>query len=129
MNQTSLIATVLSPPSPNGAELTSLPDAVQWLEVPADLVGDVDPDWLRSHFRGGLIYSFAENSVNRQQRLIAASATYDRVELDADRDCTPELLGQVPQEKRIVAWHGHVTNSSELRERFDQVSSGARAVV
>ena len=53
MNQTSLIATLLAPPSPNGAELTGLPDAVQWLEVRADLVGDLDADWLRDHFRGG----------------------------------------------------------------------------
>ena len=128
MTQTSLIATLLAPPLPNGAELTSLPAAVQWLEVRADLVGDVDPDWLRDHFRGGLIYSFAENSVDRQQRLIAAAATYDRVELDANRDFTSELLSQVPQEKRIVSWHGHVTNSSELRERFDQVSSTPAAL-
>ena len=123
MTQTSLIATLLAPPSPNGAELTSLPAAVQWLEVRADLVGDVDPDWLRDHFRGGLIYSFAESSIDRPERLIAAAATYDRVELDADRDFTSELLSHVPQDKRIVSWHGHVTNSSELRERFDQVSS------
>ncbi|HEX3188045.1 MAG TPA: type I 3-dehydroquinate dehydratase [Pyrinomonadaceae bacterium] len=128
MNQTSLIATLLAPPSPNGAELTRLPDSVQWLEVRADLVGEIDPDWIRNHFRGRLIYSFGENSVERQQRLIAAAATYDRVELDADRDVTSEVLSQVPQEKRIIAWNGHVTNSSELREQFDRVSATPAAL-
>jgi len=128
MTQTSLIATLLAPPSPNGAELSSLPAAVQCLEVRADLVGELDPDWLRDHFRGGLIYSFAENSVDRQQRLMAAAAKYDRVELNADRDLTSELLAQVPQDKRIIAWHGHVANSSELRERFDRVSSTPAAL-
>jgi 3-dehydroquinate dehydratase/shikimate dehydrogenase len=128
MNQTSLIATLLAPPSPNGAELTSLPESVQWLEVRADIVGDVDPDWLRNHFSGRLIYSFAENSVDREDRLITAAATYDRVELDADRDLTSEVLGHVPQEKRIVAWQGHVTNSSELREQFDRLSAAPAAL-
>jgi 3-dehydroquinate dehydratase/shikimate dehydrogenase len=48
---------------------------------------------------------------------------FDRVELESDRDFTPELLSAVPPEKRIVAWYGHVNNASELRERFDHVSS------
>lgn len=122
MSQTSLIATLLAAPSPNGVELTTLPDSVQWLEVRADLIGEVDPDWLRDHFRGRLIYSFRGDSIDRARRLIAASERYDRVELDADRDFAPELLGQVPPEKRLVSWYGHVTNSSELRDRFDQVS-------
>jgi 3-dehydroquinate dehydratase / shikimate dehydrogenase len=123
MNQTSLIATLLAPPSPDGVELTSLPDSVQWLEFRADLVGDVDPDWLRNHFRGRIIYSFAGDSVERHERLITAAAMFDRVELESDRDFTPELLSAVPPEKRIVAWYGHVNNASELRERFDHVSS------
>ena len=123
MTQTSLIASLLASPSANGEELTNLAASVQWLEVRADLVTQLHTDWLRDHFPGRLIYSFRGDSVDRQERLIAAAATYDRVELDADRDFTAEILDQVPQEKRIVAWYGQANNSSELRERFDQISS------
>ncbi len=126
MTKTSLIASLSAPPSPNGVELTALPDSVQWLEVRADLVGDIDADWLRDHFRGRLIYSLRAHEPDghlRQRRLAAAAETYDRVELDADRDFASELLNQVPQDKRLVSWYGQVNNSSELRERFDQVSS------
>ena len=123
MTQTSLIAALLTPPSPNGVELTSLPDSVQWLEVRADLVGELDTDWLRNHFRGRLIYAFRNHSIDRQERLLAAAERYDRVELEADRDFTPELLSPVPPEKRLVSWYGQVNNPSELRERFDQISS------
>lgn len=123
MTQTSLIATLLAPPSLNGAELTTLADSVQWLELRADLVGDIDPDWLRDHFSGRLIYSFRNESVDRPERLMAAAERYDRIELEADRDFSTEVLSAVPQEKRLVSWYGQVTNSSELRERFDQVSS------
>ena len=123
MTDTSLIATLFAPPSPNGVELSRLPDSVQWVEVRSDLTGELDPDWLRNHFRGRLIYSFKDDAINRHQRLAAAAARYDRVELQAETDFTTELLDVVPQEKRIVAWYGPVGNSSELREKFDHVSS------
>lgn len=123
MTKTSLIASLLAPPSPDGAELTMLPDSVQWLDVRADLAGDLDPDWLRDHFRGRLIYSLRTHEPDRQRRLLVAAERYDRVELDADRDFASELLSEVPQERRLVSWYGQVNNLSELRERFDQVSS------
>ena len=127
MTKTSLIASLLAPPSPNGAELTGLPESVQWLEVSADLVGDLDPDWLRDHFRGRLLYSFRAKEPygepDRRRRLLVATERYDRVELDADRDFSSELLSEVPQEKRLVSWYGQVNNLSELREHFDRVSS------
>ncbi|HEX5964404.1 MAG TPA: NAD(P)-binding domain-containing protein [Pyrinomonadaceae bacterium] len=123
MAETSVIATLSAPPSPNGVELSAIPDSVQWLEVRADLTRELDPDWLRDHFRGRLIYSFRDDSIDRQARLATAAERYDRVELDADRDFTTELLTAVPHEKRLVAWYGSVNNSSELRERFDQISS------
>src|SRR6185503_5545997 len=123
MTDTSLIASLLVPPSLNGVELSALPDSVQWLEVRADLTGELDPDWLRDHFPGRIIYSFRDDSIDREQRLAAAAERYDRVELNADRDFTTELLAAVPQEKRLVAWYGSVNNSSELREKFDQISS------
>src|SRR6185503_9009684 len=92
MTMTSLIATLSAPPSADGVELTTLPASVEWLEVRADLVGDLDTDWLRDHFRGRLIYSFPNEATDRHQRLIAAAERYDRVELDADRDFSTDLL-------------------------------------
>ena len=50
MTEATLVATLFAPPTADGKELSSLPGPVQWLEVRADLVGDLDPDWLRSHF-------------------------------------------------------------------------------
>lgn len=123
MTEASLIASLFVQPSPNGVELTTLPASVQWLEVRADLVGELDPDWLRDHFPGRLIYSLRSHEPDRQQRLIAAAAHYDRIELDVDRDCNSDVLTHVPQEKRIVSWYGQVSNPSDLRDRFDQVSA------
>lgn len=123
MAETSVIATLSAPPSTNGVELSALSASVQWLEVRAELTGELDPDWLRDHFRGRLIYSFKDDCVDRHERLAAAAERYDRVELQAERDFTTELLELVPQENRLVAWYGRVNNSSELRERFDHVSS------
>ena len=123
MTQAVLIATLLAPPSQSGAELIALPDSVQWLEVRADLTGEIDPDWLRDHFHGRLIFALGNQETDRQQRLIAAAQSYDRVELERNRDSTAELLAHVPQEKRIVSWYGRVNNLSELRDRFDQVSA------
>ena len=62
MAHASLIATLLDPPSSDGAELSALPASVEWLEVRADRVGDIDPEWLRSRFRGRLLYSFRTTS-------------------------------------------------------------------
>lgn len=124
MSEPSLIASLLTPPSPSGAELIALPDSVEWLEVRADLTGEIDPDWLRHHFRGRLIYAFRNrDDPDRQQRLITAAQRYDRIEMESDRDCSQELLTAVPQEKRIVSWYGQANNLSELRDRFDHVSS------
>ena len=48
MSKATLIATLRTPPSQDGHELTALPEPVAWLEVRADLVGDLDADWLHS---------------------------------------------------------------------------------
>ncbi|HET6975905.1 MAG TPA: type I 3-dehydroquinate dehydratase [Pyrinomonadaceae bacterium] len=125
MSPTSLIATLLEPPATDGAELTALSDAVEWLEVRADVVGDIDPDWLRSHFKGRLLYALRthQDSSNRLQRLQTAARFYDRVELEAETDFVEELLNVVPAEKRLVSWYGQVASLSELTERFAQIAS------
>lgn len=125
MPRTSLIATLLEPPSPDGKELTALSNAVEWLEVRADLVGDIDPDWLRNHFRGRLLYSLRTpgGSVYRPQRLKTAAHNYDGIELEAETDLSEELLHSVPAEKRLVSWYGSVSDLSQLKDRFERAAS------
>ncbi|MEO1367259.1 MAG: hypothetical protein AAFX50_08775, partial [Acidobacteriota bacterium] len=52
-----LVASLTQPPSENGDELRNLPDGVEYLEVRADLLGELDPAWLRDRFPGQLIYT------------------------------------------------------------------------
>ena len=125
MLRASLIATLSEPPSPDGAELAALPDSVEWLEVRADLVGDIDPDWLRSHFRGRLLYSSRSHD---RYRLEKAARFYDRIELQADHGFSENLLKQIPPEKRLVSWYGSVTDLPQLRDRFEQISGVPAAV-
>ena len=51
MINSSLIATLTTPPTTSGTELSALPDSVEWLEVRADLLGDLNPR-LSSFIRG-----------------------------------------------------------------------------
>ena len=55
-------------PSPRGDALRALPAAVDILEVRADLTGDLDPDWLRSHFGGRLLLHAAQRGGARTLR-------------------------------------------------------------
>ena len=137
MIKAALIGTLMTPPSPSGAELTSLPPAVDWLEVRADLVGDVDPDWLRNHFKGRLLYSLRSREAGGDssdalaelhRRLATAGLKYDRVELEADRDLSPALLSEIPSEQRLISWHGPDGDLSELRARFARMSSAPAAL-
>lgn len=124
MPRTSLIATLLEPPSADGAELTALSDAVEWLEVRADVVGDVDPDWLRSHFKGRLLYALrTHDALNRPERLKTAARFYDRVELEAETNFSDDLLQAVPTEKRLVSWYGSAASLPQLTDRFAQLAS------
>jgi 3-dehydroquinate dehydratase/shikimate dehydrogenase len=124
MPQPSLIATLFDPPSPDGAELTALPDSVDWLEVRADRTGDIDPEWLRDHFKGRLLYSFRpEAGIDRSERLKTAAQFYDRIELEVETDASEELLALIPAEKRLLSWYGRVNDLSELNDRFAQLSS------
>jgi hypothetical protein len=49
------IVAVLDAPPSSGAALTALAQTASWLEVRADLVGDLDPAWLRAHFAGRIL--------------------------------------------------------------------------
>ena len=124
MPRPALIATLLEPPAADGSDLAALPSTVEWLEVRADLVGDIDPDWLRNYFRGRLLYSLRSTDIpNRRQRLEAAARFYDRIDLEVDHDHSPDLLRLIPPQQRLVSWYGNVKSLPELRRRFDQALS------
>jgi len=128
MPDATLIATLSAPP--NG-ELSSLSSAVRWLEVRADLVGDLDPEGLRDRFPGELVYSlrsraeggaFEGEAEERRRRLLAAAGRWDVVELEAERDLEPELLAAVPPSRRLVSWHGEAVGLEGLRQRWERMA-------
>ena len=132
MIKATLIATLLTPPSPDGQELFALPNAVDWLEVRADIAGELDPDWLRSRFRGRLLYAlrsraeggqFAGSPEQRLDRLRRAARSFDLIELEGERDFSPALLADIPLEKRLVSWHGTAGNLAELKNKFAQLAA------
>jgi len=128
MARVSLIATLLDSPSLDGADLAALPESVEWLEVRADRVGDIDPEWLRNHFKGRLLYALRTDDGrdqfgNRAQRLQAAARFYDRIELEIT-----DRLDLIPPEQRLLSWYGHVNDLSTLTERFEQLASVPAAV-
>lgn len=132
MAEASLVATLMTPPSANAEEIKALPDSVEWLEVRSDVVGDLDPEWLRSHFRGRLLYSlrtrngggYCSDSIDRRHRRLASAARhYDGVELEGEWDLTDGLLAEVPLEKRFVSWYGPAASLQDLKARFDRLTS------
>ncbi len=132
MRSTSLAASLTTPPSAEGDEIRRLPPGVGFLEVRADLVGDLDPDWLRQRFDGELIYtlrsrteggSFAGGKDRRQQRLVQAAGRFDLIDLEAGRDLDDELLAGVPEAQRLISWHGPPSPPGKLRDRFEDLAS------
>jgi 3-dehydroquinate dehydratase/shikimate dehydrogenase len=132
MIEATLIASLTNQPSTGGVELSALPVSVKWLEVRSDLLGDVNPEWLRNHFRGRLLYSlrssteggnFSDSLDQRHDRLAKAARLYDLVELEGNRDLCPELLAAIPETKRLISWHGPATDLSGLESQFRQLSS------
>lgn len=123
-----LVATLGEPPSAEGAEIAALRGRAHWLEVRADLVGDLDVDWLRQRFDGELLYTlrsrveggqFSAGRERRQRRILAGSARYDRVDLEGDRDLTPALLAAIAPARRVVSWHGPAADLPGLRGRLE----------
>jgi 3-dehydroquinate dehydratase/shikimate dehydrogenase len=101
------------------------------LEVRADIIGDVDPNSLRQHVPGELIYSlrsmgaggvFAGGAEQRRRRLLTAARRYDLVELEAGRDTTPEILAMIPPHRRLISWHGQGVDFAGLSARFRQLA-------
>ena len=130
----SLVATLTTPLTP---ELAAGLGGVEWLEVRADLLGDLDPEPLRRLFPGKLLYTlrsraegggFDGSPEGRKRRLIDAAARYERVDLEMARDLTPEILSAVPAEKRLISWHGPASDLDALSGCFSRMASTEAAL-
>jgi 3-dehydroquinate dehydratase/shikimate dehydrogenase len=113
-------------------DLRALRGIASGLEVRADLAGDPDVSVLRGLFDGELIYSlrsaeyggvFMGGAAERRRYLLAAARSYDVVELELDRDLTPELLAAVPPHRRRICWYGRGVGPSGLAAIFDRMAS------
>ena len=129
-----LVASLTEAPSASGDELRALSERADCLEVRADLVGEIDSDWLRERFAGELLYTLRSEAEGgrgpvdagrRAKRLVAARG-YDLVDLEADRDLGAGVLASVEPVRRLVSWHGRGASLKALRGRLRQVS-GAEA--
>jgi 3-dehydroquinate dehydratase/shikimate dehydrogenase len=125
----SLIATLAEPP--DDGVLAALPRSVDWLELRADLCGEVPASWLRERFPGRLLYTlrsrgeggaFEGSLARRRQRLAAAASDFDRIDLEAERDLNDALLQAVPVEKRVLSWHGTGREASQLERQFQAMA-------
>jgi 3-dehydroquinate dehydratase / shikimate dehydrogenase len=131
MTEVTIVATLMKPLKYAGEELLSLPINVNWLQVRADMVGDINPNWLRKPFGGKLIYTlrsreehggFVGSAGQRQRRLLKAAKDYDLIDLEGARDLAPELLDAIPPGKRLISWHGAATDSQTLKQRLEKFS-------
>lgn len=133
MKRTTLVASMTVAPEPDGDDLRRLSALADVLEVRADLVGDLDPDWLRQHFSGELIYTlrsraeggaFEGGKNSRRRRLGEAAAKgFDLVDLEAERDLADDQLAAIPQAQRLLSWHGTANNLTVLKGRFERMAA------
>lgn len=126
MSSTAVLVATLTE-RPTEEELARLSGRVGILELRADLAGEVEPEWLRSHFRGELLYTLRSRAEGgrsdasldrRHQRLIRAATHFDLVDLEVDRDLDPDVLAALPPSCRVISWHGGPKALGELQTVF-----------
>ncbi|MFP5285989.1 MAG: type I 3-dehydroquinate dehydratase [Thermoanaerobaculia bacterium] len=127
VSRATLIATLTAPPSPMMDGIPEGLEAAEWLEVRADLAGDLDPGPLRKAFPGRpLLYTLRSraeggamegSAERRKRRLLDAARRYDYVDLEMARDLAPEVLKGIPPERRVISWHGPRLRSPACRRR------------
>lgn len=122
-----IVAVLTDPAELTSMRLASLNATVDGLEVRAELVGDPDPQWLRRHFTGLLIYRLStpaqgghlrSGATARHARLLRAAAHYDLIDMGWNEDLVPELLAAIPPYQRRISWYGLPADSIRLREQF-----------
>jgi 3-dehydroquinate dehydratase / shikimate dehydrogenase len=126
-----IVATLTTAVWTERRDLRALRGIASGLEVRADLTGDPDLHVLRALFDGELIYSlrsadyggaFLGSAEERQRCLLAAARSYDIVELELDRDLTPELLAAIPAHRRRICWYGKGPGPSGLGTIFQRMA-------
>ncbi len=124
LSSCSVVTTLTSKPS--GQELGGD------IEVRADLLHDIDPALLRARTSGRLSYNlrsesdggtFRGDAKERARRLTAALEHYDTVDLEVDRDLTPELLARIPPHRRRISWHGPAGDVRALNGQFERMAA------
>jgi len=132
ITKTLIVATLTEAPSEE--RLAQLSASVDVLEVRDDLIKGLDPDWLRSAFSGQLLYTLrsraeggrSESSRERRhQRIAEAARHYDLVDLEVQRDISPDLLSTIQPGQRILSWHGPPSSLASLQEILAQMSREA----
>ena len=127
-----LVATVTTVPEGSLVPVVEGLEEVDWLEVRADLVGDLDAARLRRIFPGKILYTlrsraegggFEGSSERRKKRILEAADRYDLIDLEAARDLSPEILKAVPPEKRVLSWHGPAPGLDGLKATFGRMSA------
>ena len=128
-----LVATLDEADAVGGGSLRALPDEVSWMQVRADLVGDIPPESAPARIRrqaplhaGSRHGDGAGNGdgLNRSRRLIAAAAEgYDLIELDGERDIDADVLEAIPPERRLISWRGAAASAAKLTSQFRRLSS------
>lgn len=121
-DRATIVASLTEAPGADGEEIRALAGRADVLEVRADLLGELDPQWLRERFPGRLLYtlrSVAEGGrfegVRRRATLLGAAArAFDLVDLELERDLIPDLAALVAPEQRIISWHGVAEDLPEL---------------
>src|SRR6266498_106427 len=90
-----IVATLTTAVWTEGRELRALRGTASGLEIRADLTGDLNPDILRAHIDGELIYSlrsvesggaFTGTRLERARRLLDAARNYDLIDLEVNTD-------------------------------------------
>jgi len=124
-----LVATLTTPP---GDGLEAELEGVAWLEVRADLVGDLAPEPLRSRFSGKLLYTLRSRAEGgawegsperRKRRLLDAAERFDLIDLECARDLVPDVRKAIPPEKRVISWHGPAFDLAGLKAVFEKMTA------
>jgi len=93
------------------AALEAASVSAAWLEVRADLAGEVDVARLRRHFDGKLLFTLRGRGEGgeshagdreRRARLISAAERYDLIDLEP-RDLVPRVLEAIEPERRVLS--------------------------
>ena len=119
-----IVATLTSMADLERLELGYL-DQVDWLEVRADLLGDVDVDSLRARFAGKLLFTLRSRAEGGQSTLSAAERyaaievavqSYDYIDVELIADQASGAIALVPEAQRVLSWHGQYSEPIELAE-------------